>query len=253
MPIELPPPSDDLTFMTPLSEERAARLVRFLARDLRGTVVDIGCGWAELLLRVVAAAPGARGAGVDSDAASIAHGRLLARRRDLTGRVDLRCADASAFDEPVAAAICIGASQVWGPPVSAGLPLDYAAALTALRALVPRGGRVVYGEAIWSRPPTEAAAAPLAGRLDEFVALAELVELAVAHGFAPLAVHEAGLDEWDEFETGFTARYAHWLAAHGPDHPDADEVRDRAARQRTGYFGGYRGVLGLAYLGLVAV
>jgi hypothetical protein len=85
------------------------------------------------------------------------------------------------------------------------------------------------------------------------VALAELVELAVAHGFAPLAVHEAGLDEWDEFETGFTARYAHWLAEHGPDHPDAHEVRDRAARRRRGYFGGYRGILGLAYLGLVAV
>jgi SAM-dependent methyltransferase len=254
VPIDLPPPSDDLTFMAPLSEERAARLVRFLAHDLRGTVLDVGCGWAELLLRVVAAAPGARGIGVDTDAGAIAHGRRLAQRRGLLGRVDLRCADAgSPVDEPVDAAICIGASQVWGPPVSAGLPLDYAAALTALRALVPRGGRVLYGEAVWSRPPTPAAAAPLAGRLDEFLPLAELVELAVAHGFAPLAVHEAGLDEWDEFETGFTARYAHWLVEHGPDHPDADEVRARAARQRTGYFGGYRGVLGLAYLGLVAV
>jgi hypothetical protein len=45
----------------------------------------------------------------------------------------------------------------------------------------------------------------------------------------------------------------HWRADHDADHPDADEVRDRAARQLAGYFAGYRGVLGMAYLGLVAV
>jgi SAM-dependent methyltransferase len=253
VPIELPPPHDDLAFMAPLSEARAGRLVDFLARDLRGTVLDVGCGWAELLLRVVEAAPGARGIGVDADSAAIAHGRRLAERRGLAGRVELRCADAATATGPVEAVICVGASQVWGPPVAEGLPLDYAAALTALRALVPRGGRVLYGEGIWSRPPTAAAVAPLAGRFDEFVPLPELVELAVAHGFAPVAVHEATVDEWDGFESGFTARYARWLAEHGPDHPDADEVRARAARQRTGYLGGYRGVLGLAYLGLLAV
>ena len=44
-----------------------------------------------------------------------------------------------------------------------------------------------------------------------------------------------------------------WLADHEPDHPDAAEVRDRAARQHASYLGGYRGVLGLAYLHLVAL
>ncbi|MCO1660208.1 SAM-dependent methyltransferase, partial [Pseudonocardia humida] len=67
--------------MASLSEERAARLVRFLARGLRGTVLDVGCGWAELLLRAGEAAPGARGVGVDSDAATIGHGRRLAPTR----------------------------------------------------------------------------------------------------------------------------------------------------------------------------
>jgi hypothetical protein len=33
----------------------------------------------------------------------------------------------------------------------------------------------------------------------------------------------------------------------------AEEVRALAARQHTAYFGGYRGILGLAYLELVAV
>lgn len=106
---------------------------------------------------------------------------------------------------------------------------------------------------MWSRPPTLAAAAPLSGRLYELVPLAELVDLAVSQGFMPVAVHEANLDEWDEFESGYSACWASWLAEHGADHPDADDVRASAARQRTAYFGGYRAVLGMAYLALRAV
>jgi SAM-dependent methyltransferase len=250
----LSPPYDDLTFMTPLSDERASKLVRFLAEGLDGTVLDIGCGWAELLLRVVAAAPAARGVGVDADEACIEHGRTLAEQRGLGDRVTLTVGDAKDRAPGRAdAVICIGASQVWGPPVEANQPIDYASALAAIRAKVSRGARVVYGEGVWSRPPIPAAVAPLSGRLDELVPLAELIQLTVAHGFMPVAVHEASIDEWDEFESGYSARYASWLAEHDPDHPEADEVRTRAARQRAGYFGGYRGVLGMAYFGLVAV
>ncbi len=122
-----------------------------------------------------------------------------------------------------------------------------------LAAWLAPGGRLVYGEAIWSRSPTPEATAPLSGRDDEFVSLAELVDLALGCGFAVVGVQEATLDEWDEFESGFTAGYATWLATHPTDHPDAAEVRDRAAGQRNGYLRGYRGVLGMAYLQLIAV
>lgn len=257
MSIDLRPPFTDLTFMTPLSETRAEQLVRFLATDLDGTVLDLGCGWAELLLRTVDAAPGAHGVGIDSDPASIAHGECLARERGLADRVRLIVGDArTAAPDQVDAAICIGASQIWRNSAGDGdgpQPMDYAPALRALRALVPRGARVVYGEGIWSRPPTPEAAAPLAGRLDEFMTLAGLTELVVDHGFMPIAVHEASLDEWDEFESGYSACYAAWLAEHDPDDPDAAEVRNRAARQRAAYLSGYRGTLGLAYLALIAI
>ena len=240
--------------MAPLSEARAETLVRFLADGLHGTVLDVGCGWAELLLRVVSAAPDAHGIGVDLDESAIDHGRRLAEPRALGDRVTLLVEDAQeqARRQPNAV-ICIGAAHIWGPPVTDGLPLDYASALGAIRAMVPRGARVVFGEGVWSRPPTPAAAAPLSGRMDEFVGLGDLVDLAVAHDLVPVAVQEASLDEWDEFESGYSACYATWLAEHGPDHPDAGEVRARAARQRTGYFGGYRSVLGMAYLSLLAV
>jgi SAM-dependent methyltransferase len=252
--IELAAPYRDLVFMTPLSEERAGRLVDFVASGVPGTVVDIGCGWAELLLRVVEAAPGCHGLGVDVDADAIEHGARLAAERGLTERVTLAATDArTTLPDSVDAVICIGASQVWNPPGDESLPMGYARALTAIRAVVGRGTRVVYGEGIWTRPPTAEAIAPLGGRLDEMVSLPELVEIAVDAGFMPLAVHEASAQEWDDFESGYSACYATWLAEHAPDDPDADEIRRRAKRQRNAYLRGYRGTLGMAYLQLLAV
>ena len=243
----------DLTFLAPLSEARASRLVAFLAEDDPSTVLDVGCGWGELLLRVLEAAPRARGLGVDVDEQSLAGAREHAVARGLAERATFEARDARDVTGTFGAVTCIAASQIWAPTQDHDRPMDYAAALTALRGLLPRGGRLVYGEGIWSAPPTPAAIAPLAGRDDEFVEMGALVELAEANAFAVVAVHEADLDEWDAFESGFTAGYARWLTEHDPDDSDADEVRALAARQHTSYFGGYRGILGLAYLQLVAV
>jgi hypothetical protein len=206
----------------------------------------------------VAAAPACAGIGIELEAGDVAHGRESAARRGLADRVSLIAGDATAeMPGPADAVICVGASHVWNPPGwnAPGVPidpLDYRRALSAIRRLVTRGSRVAYGEAIWSAPPTPAAVAPLSGRLDEYVTVAELVEMAVDCGLVPLAVHEAWQDEWDEFESGDSAPYATWLAAHGSDHPDAAEVRGRAQGQRSAYLGGYRGIMGMAYLELLA-
>jgi SAM-dependent methyltransferase len=243
----------DLTFLAPLSDARANRLVAFLAEDDPSAVLDVGCGWGELLLRVLEAVPPARGLGVDLDDRALTDARRRATDRGLADRASFEARDAREVKGSFDAITCIGASQIWGPDVDEAQPMDYRAALTALRALLPRGGRLVYGEGIWSAPPTPAATAPLAGRDDEFVTLGDLVELAKRQGYAVLATHEADRDEWDIFESGFTAGYARWLAEHEPDHPDAEEVRELAARQHAAYLAGYRGILGLAYLHLVAV
>lgn len=253
MPPAFAPFHLDLTFMAPLSEERAAKLIDFVSANLNGTVIDVGCGWAELLMRILQAAPYATGVGIDLQESSIARAQTLAHERRVDDRITLITGDARELAGSADAAVCIGSSQIWGPPVEARMPLDYRSALGALRAMVRAGCPVIYGEGIWTATPTSEAVAPLAGRADEYVFLPELLDIARDHGFAVVQVHQANLDEWDAFESGYTARYARWLATHAADHSDAPGVRTKMEAQRTAYFRGYRGVLGMAYLAMLAV
>ena len=254
MPPDLAPFHLDLTFMAPLSEQRATKLVDFVATNLSGTVVDVGCGWAELLIRILQAAPNATGVGIDLQESSIARACGVARERGVDHRISLTAGDVrDHLPGSADAAVCIGASQIWGPPIEAKLPLDYRSALGAARAMVKAGCPVVYGEGVWTALPTPEAVAPLAGRVDEYLFLPELLDVARDSGFAVIQVHQATLDEWDAFESGYTARYARWLASHPADHPDASTVRARMEAQRKAYFRGYRGILGMAYLAMFAV
>lgn len=254
MPPEFSPFHLDLTFMAPLSEERAAKLIDFVSANLTGTVIDVGCGWAELLMRILQVTPNARGVGIDLNESSITCARSLARERGIEDRISLITGDVrDHFPKSLDGAICIGASQIWGPPVEAKMQLDYRSALRAIRSILKTGSPAIYGEAVWSAAPTPEAIAPLAGRSDEYVFLPELLDIARDSGFAVMQVHQATLDEWDAFESGYAARYARWLARNPADHPDVPGVRGKAEIQSNAYFRGYRGILGMAYLAMFAV
>ncbi|WP_309050999.1 class I SAM-dependent methyltransferase [Streptomyces sp.] len=247
----LPPRLGGLTFHGPLSEARAARLVGRIAAAAPADVLDIGCGWGELLLRVLDAAPGARGTGIDIEAEDLARGRALARERGLADRVTFVEESALGTDRgPVDAVLCLGSSQALCDP---GQPHDPAAALRELRRLVRPGGRVVLGEGFWERTPTgtELAAMWPGRRAGDHLSLGALVDLTIAAGFRPVWIERASRDEWEEFESGYRSDTELWLAAN-PGHPLAAETRERVDRQRSSWLNGYRDILGIAYLTLVA-
>jgi SAM-dependent methyltransferase len=254
MPPELSPLHRDLDYLTPLAPERAAELQTFLTDAANGTVLDIGCGWSRFLIQLLESSPDLRGVGMDADAASIAHGRDTAIERGVADRIELQVGDALELMPGNAdAVICIGASHIWGPHTEELHPIDYGTALRAIRGLLEVGAPAVYGEAIWSQNPSPSAVAALGGMADEFVRLPELLEIVADAGFVPVRTHEASLDEWDRFESGFMAGYARWLAEHPSDHPDAQEVNDKLTGHRDRYFNGYRATMGMAYLQLLAV
>src|SRR5437016_9100289 len=109
---ELPPRGTRLTFHGPLSEARAARIVARLTGIGPRTVLDIGCGWGELMLRILAAVPEATGLGLDTDDGDLARGRASAQARGLGDRVTF--ANESAVRTargPADLVLCVGSSQ----------------------------------------------------------------------------------------------------------------------------------------------
>ncbi|MFV0131134.1 SAM-dependent methyltransferase [Streptomyces sp. HMX112] len=241
-----------LTFHGPLSEARATRLVARLAATRPATVLDIGCGWGEFMLRLLEAAPGATGTGIDIEAEDLARGRGLAEERGLTGRAAfVRESALGTGRGPADVVICLGAGQALCAP---DRPYDVSSVLSELRRLVTTGGRVLLGEGFWQRLPTtgELAAMWPGAHTGDHLPLGGLVDRAVDAGFRPLRVETADEDEWEEFESGYREAAESWLATH-PAHPLAAETRGRLDRQRSRWLDGYRGVLGIAYLTLAPV
>jgi cyclopropane fatty-acyl-phospholipid synthase-like methyltransferase len=240
------------TFHGPLSEARAARLVERVTRSAPRTVLDVGCGWGELLLRVLAAAPAATGVGIDLNAGDLARGRTNAAARGLAGRVEfVEESGHGTTRGPADLVLCLGASQALS---GAPAPALFVEALNALRTLVNPGGRVLWGEGFWQRAPSPAELARMwpDASIDDHTDLHGLTELAVAAGFRPAWTETANADEWEEFESAYQADAEEWLAARPAD-PQADAVRRRLDEHRAAWLTGYRDVFGLAYLTLVPV
>jgi cyclopropane fatty-acyl-phospholipid synthase-like methyltransferase len=223
-----------------LSEEHAALLLRRLDVPADARVLDLGCGWGELLLRAVAT-EGASGAisttgiGVETDDTALARGRALAADRALDKQVTFVKHDASAWREPADRVLCVGASHAFGGTV---------AALEALAELVRPGGRLLFGDGYWERAPTSKATGIFG---DETLPLADLIEQARALGWRVLHFSTADQREWDDFEATWRAAREEWLLEH-PDDPRTTEVRDHLDARLREYVDVYRGVLGLAYL-----
>ena len=249
---DLPPSLTRLTFHGPLSEARARRLVDRLTRTRPGTVLDIGCGWGELMLRVLSVLPAATGLGFDTDEPDLVRGRDNARARGLAGRVTfVNESGVGTTRGPADLVLCVGSSHALS---EAEPPENIAIALQALRRLVTPGGRVLLGEAFWQRPPTEA---ELAGMWPgtsgaELPDLAALVDLTIEAGFRPAWIETATVAEWEDFESGYQCDEEEWLAAHA-DHPEAARIREQVDEHRSYWLRGYRGLLGQAYLTLVPV
>jgi cyclopropane fatty-acyl-phospholipid synthase-like methyltransferase len=224
---------DRMRWNTPLSEDHAALLLERLSVGPADHVVDLGCGWGELLLRAVAAS-GATGTGVDVDADGLERGRRLAQTRGLDQRVELVEAEAAAWDGPADRLLCIGSSHVLGGTEQA---------LARLAELTPPGGRLLYGDACWTDPPGPAAAQ----MFEEVLPLAELLEHVRASGWRVLHLSTADLREWDDFESTWRAARQEWLIRHGDD-ARAPGVRERLDAQLDAYVRTYRGVLQFCYL-----
>ncbi|KAK4249160.1 SAM-dependent methyltransferase [Corynascus novoguineensis] len=263
-----------LTFNAPLSSTHADALLARLDVRSDSTIVDLGCGWGELLLRAAALATASHSpdtsttrtataplaTGIDTDGVALARGRRAAAERGLSDPavVSFVQKPASHWHPPVPGvvdrAICIGSSHAVGGPRA------MLARLAKMVAGTPGSARVLVGDMCWDRgPPTQAARDMFSdgddgeedgkeGGTDYTVpTLAKLVDMCRQEGWQVLHLSTADQREWDEFESGHRAGPREWLLAN-PDHPRAREVREQQDERERNYLTVYRGVLGFAYL-----
>jgi SAM-dependent methyltransferase len=222
---------------TPLSAPHAELLLDRLEIPRDGSILDLGCGWGELLIRAVQAAgsTSVTGTGVDNDPGDIDRARRAAAVRGLGDRVRFVDASAVGWSESADRVICIGASHVWG---------GSEAALAAIAQNVSADGRVLFGDGFWKRDPSRAAVAIFG---QEVVDLGDLVRLAHATGWDVIHLSEADQLEWDDFESTWRAGRHRWLAEH-PSDVRASQLRETLRGSVQEYLDVYRGVLGFCYL-----
>lgn len=216
---------------TPLSESHADELLDRMDLPAATAIVDVGCGWGELLLRA-AARTAATATGVDTDPAGLDRGRRAARERELA--VTFVEQQAGEWRGTADRALCVGSSHALG---------GSHAMLSRLADIVPRG-RVLVGDGCWESPPTPAAHAIFG---DDVLPLTDLVTACGDAGWQVLHLSTATQQEWDDFESRHRAGPREWLLAN-PTDPRAERVKaEHDARERE-YLTAYRGVLSFAYL-----
>jgi SAM-dependent methyltransferase len=212
-------------FMNPMGEAAVEGAIRALALPDGAQVVETGCGGGALLVRVLEAHPGARGVGVDPDAAALARARE--RAAGVAGRVawiEARAEDAGLAPGTFDLVVNVASSHAHG-----GFPV----ALAALRELAAPGGLVLLGEGFWTREPAPEFLMALGGATaDELpLGLDALVGAVGAAGLDPLDVRVASAEDFAAYEEG--------LAAAAERYDDADAVAyARRIRERRALPGG---------------
>jgi SAM-dependent methyltransferase len=219
----------------PTSEAKLLLLAKRLGLGSSSRVLDIASGRggpAILLARKTGCS--VRGIEISPDFHAVAVAR--AAEAGVADRVafDLgSAAEASLEPETYDAALCLGASFVYGGLVQT---------IDALTSAVRPGGHVVVGEPYWRRLPLPE---DYADRRDPWTTLDGTVVMFETTGIPVISVIASSEDDWDRYETLHWQAVERWLAAN-PDDPDEPEIRRRHEREKRAYLRHGREYLGWA-------
>jgi SAM-dependent methyltransferase len=219
----------DHVIQNPLSEEKIELLGEYVRLGPESRVLDIACGKAGPAI-VLASTFGCRVVGVEIRDTFAGEARARIAAAGLGALVDVHVGDGREFvrePESFDAALCLGASFVWG---------FIGDATAALAPAVRQGGFVAVGEPYWRSPP------PAGDRHEGYVDLRTTAERFAGAGVALTGLIAASDDDWDRYETMHWRALEEWLA----DHPDADELRAGHERRRDTYLAYQRELLGWA-------
>ncbi len=224
-----------MELVNPTTPEKVLTIGRFLGLEEGSRVIDFGCGYGEALA-LWAERFGISGIGIDVREHACDRARKKMAERGFTDRIEIVCANAAeypfekhAFD----AAVCIGASFIWG---------GYRPTLQAMKQAIHSNGKLVVGEPYWLKehvPPGYAKGEQ--GVHTEY----QLLHMAREEGFDFEYMVRASHDDWDRYEAGNWNGLVRWIEEN-PDHPERREVINHLHRIQDEYLRYGREYLGWA-------
>jgi SAM-dependent methyltransferase len=221
----------------PTSKEKIVLLGERLGLGPESHVLDIASGrGGPALLLAETFGCSVRGVEISPDFHAVAVERTAAA--ELAERVTIELGDgAAATLEPESydAALCLGASFVWG---------SLADTVDALAPAVRPGGHVVVGEPYWRRLPLPE---DYEDRREPWTTLEGTVTIFETSGLRVVSVLASSEEDWDRYETLHWQAVEGWLAEN-PDDPDAPDIRARHERHKRTYLRYQRDLLGWAIL-----
>ena len=228
--------------MNPLAEEDVDEMIEALELEPGAHVLDLGCGKAEVLLRIVERYPDVRATGLDRSPAILAEAMRQAEARVPESRVMLLEQDVREYDpEPGAFDLVVSTG---GVSFRGGV----GGTLAVLYGFVAPGGKLLFGEGYWREEPSAEYLVALGAAREELRDYQGTIEAAQDLRLELKRAVTSSVEDWDAYEDAWARNGERYADAHEGEEGVA-ELREwvAAGRERYQALGG-RDTLGFALL-----
>ncbi len=229
-----------MELINPTSPEKIIQVGRTIGLQEGDQVLDMGCGFGELLL-LWAEHFGIQGVGVEVRAPACHRAQAKINQRGLEDRIQIVCQDGAAYPikkNSFDVITCLGASFIWD---------GFRGTIKNLKPALRSDGHLVIGETYWRRTSVPPALVEQHQILHEI----ELWEIIQEESMTLKYLVRAGESDWDRYEAGDWLGLVDWLANH-PDHPDRIAIRDHFLKEQEEYLRYGREYIGWAIYVLTA-
>jgi len=228
----------DHDYCNPISAAKIEQVLDLLPLDGSSRVLDLGCGRAELALRIIERF-GSTVIAVDRSELMLDAARERGEWTGALGKLHLDDSDIRNYQadpETFHLTVMLGAGGIDG---------GMAGICNQLKVWTKGGGYLLIGEGYWQKKPHPHYVAFLGGTDKAFLDHRGNVQAGLAAGLIPMHAATASPDEWDEYEWKYS-RSIERYAGEAPDDPDVPEMLERIRRWRDAYLRWGRDTLGFA-------